>query len=124
MNLHGIAARYVGAINPLLLCTLQASTGYTTNADGTQVAQYATFANVQCQVQNLTTRDLRQLDGLNIQGSSRAVYLNGNWFAVLRPGQRGGDLLTLPDGTVYLVTAVLELWPDWAKLSVTLQNGS
>ena len=124
MNLHGIVAGYIGTVNPQVFCDLKLSTGYATAPDGTQVPQYASFTGVLCQVQELTSRDLRQLDGMNIQGSQRSVYLNGHWQGVVRVGARGGDILTMADGTVWLVTAVLELWPDWTKISVTLQDGS
>jgi hypothetical protein len=124
VNLHQIVAGAVGAVNPLVPCDLRLSVGYTIMPDGSQAPQYAAFAGVLCQVQELTSRDLRQLDALNIQGSMRSIYLNGQWFGVVRVGARGGDLLTMADGTVWLVTAVLEIWPDWTKISVTLQDGS
>lgn len=124
MNLHGIVAGAIGAINPNVLGTLRMSVGYSIMQDGTQLPQYAEFVGVPCQVQELTSADIKQLDGLNVQGSQLAVYLNGNgWRGVVRVGARGGDLLTLSDGTVWLVTAVLEQWPDWTKIAITLQNG-
>ena len=123
MNLHQIVAGAIGAVNPLVPATLRLSVGYQTQPDGSQVPLYSTFANVLCQVQALTQADLRQLDGMNIQGSTRTVYLNGSWRGVVRVGARGGDLLTLATGDIYLVTSVLELWPDWTKLGVTLQDG-
>jgi hypothetical protein len=124
MNLHQIVSGAIGTVNPFVPCTLRLSVGYSVAPDGTQVPQYSTFAAVPCQVQELTQRDLRQLDGLNVQGSTKSVYLNGQWRGVVRVGARGGDLLTTPDNLTYLVTAVLEMWPDWSKLAVTLQNGS
>jgi hypothetical protein len=124
MNLHGIASNIVNAVNPNLICQLQLSTGYTLGADFSQIPTYTTYANQVCQVQEITAKDLRQMDALNIQRSDRCVYLNGNWQGVVRVGVRGGDILTTPDGNVWLVTGVLELWPDWVKISVTLQNGN
>lgn len=122
MNLHSIVAGVIGAVNPLVPCTLQLSTGYVIALDGTQVPNYSTFANVLCQVQELSSKDLAKLDGLNIQGSTRAVYTNGQWQGVVRVGARGGDIMTMADGTVYLITAALEVWPDWTKFAATLQN--
>lgn len=75
-------------------------------------------------VQELSQRDLRQLEGINVQGSQRSIYLNGIVSGVVRVTQQGGDLITLQDGSVWLTTSVLERWDvGWVKVSVTLQNG-
>lgn len=124
MNLHGIVAGAIGAVNPNIVCTFKVSTGFTVGADYAQMPMYTTFTNVTAQLQDLSQRDARQLDALNVQGSQSVIYVNGNYYGIVRVGQRGGDLVILPDGNTYLVTAVLELWPDWCKVSVTLQNGS
>ncbi|HEY6030507.1 MAG TPA: hypothetical protein VIU44_08090 [Gaiellaceae bacterium] len=75
---------------------------------------------VRAQVQDLSQRDLLQLNGLNVQGSQKTVYVGGMLSGVVRPTQKGGDLITLDDGT-WLTTAVLEQWPDWCRVAVTLQ---
>jgi hypothetical protein len=95
-------------------------------ADGTPTPTYAAPVTVPGQVQELSTRDLRQVEALNIQGTSRAVYLNGtDVSAIVRLTQRGGDLVTLQDGTVWLTTLVPEKWDvGWTKIIITLQNGS
>lgn len=126
MDLHGIASGAVGTVNPFIAAQLLRSTGYATAADGTQVPSYAAPQTVSIQVQALTFTDLTQLDGLNIQGTRRAVYLRGNWDGVVQASQQGGDLLRFPDrpgGTTrtWLAALVLESWPDWTKLAVTLQ---
>ena len=124
MNLHGIAVGYVAAINPMITAMLTANAGSTTAPDGSRVPAYADPVPVQCQVQSLTYNDLQQLDGLNIQGVKRAIYLPGQWDGVIRADQRGGDTLTMPNGDTYLVVLVLEQWPDWCKLAVVLQDGT
>ena len=121
MNLHGIVSGAVGTINPPVLCTLAVSTGYTTSPDGTRVPTYATTPNVPAQIQALSYTDLMKMGGLNIEGIRRAVYLNGTINGVDRAAVKGGDLITEPDGTVWLVAQVLEAWPDWSKLAVTKQ---
>lgn len=130
MNLHQIASRVIDSVNPSQVATLQISMGYSTNADGSRTPQYDPNGpfSVYAQVQELTTHDLRQLEGLNISGSSRSIYLNAYQStalsAIVRVNQQGGDLVTLSDGSVWLTTAVLERWPDWVKVAVTLQDGS
>lgn len=82
------------------------------------------------QVQALSWKDLQQLDGLNMNGERRAIYLEGEFDGVVRPSMKGGDLITLTTGAnagVWLVAQVLEQWSDgdtkaWCKCACTLQN--
>jgi hypothetical protein len=191
LNLHQIAAGAIGTVNPFLPISIRVSTGYSTDDDGTRVPSYAPAVSVPGQVQSLTFRDIQQIDGLNLQGTRRAIYVNGRVEGLVRVENRGGDLVTVPgafftgsiagttltvtsvlsgqiavgaglagsgilDGTsitalgtgaggigtyevdidqtvgpvamtsgaVWLVALVLESWPDWSKLCVTLQDGS
>lgn len=127
MNLHLLTRAAVSSVNPSLTLWIQRSTGYTTNSDGSRTPTYAAAVPVKGQVQSLTYNDLQQVSGLNLQGERRAIYLQGNWEGVARPDGRGGDLITLPDGSIWLVAQVLENWGStegWVKVCVTRQNGS
>jgi len=134
LNLHQLVRGYINVVNPDIDAVLRKSAGYTIDDDGTQIPAYEAPVTVSAQVQSLTTRDLRQLEALNIQNAGIAVYFNGVIDGVLRVSQKGGDLVefpaVLPDnpelaGTVWLTTNVLEQWPTgWCKVSLTLQNGS
>jgi hypothetical protein len=124
MNLNAIVGPYVSAVNPWVVVSIQQSTGYTTSQDGRQVPSYAAPVAIQAQVQALQYNDMMQLDGINIEGERRAIYLNGNWDGVERPDGRGGDLITFPDGSIWLVVLVLENWGStdgWVKVAVTRQ---
>ena len=128
MNLHGIVSGAISAINPLVPATVKRSAGYTTNPDGTRIPAYSTFA-ISAQVQALSYNDLVHLEGLNIQGVRRAMYLTGNVMSAVRVDQRGGDLIVfapgvLPEGTTWLAAQILEQWPDWVKVCITLQDGT
>lgn len=123
MNLQGVTAGIVSAVNPAALIQVQRSTGYTTNPDGTQVPTYAAPITVAAQVQALTYTDLTQIQGLNIQGERRAVYINGRTDAIIRGNREGGDLITW-NGIIWLNAHVLEYWPDWCKFVITRQDGS
>jgi len=85
---------------------------------------------LRAQVQALTFRDLTQISGLNLNGTRRAIYLSGNVDGVVRPDMKGGDLLTFPDGSVWLVAMQLEAWGAagstdvWSKVAATLQDGA
>lgn len=121
MNLHQMASGMVGAVNPFVPVSIQVSTGYTTAADGKRAPTYAPFVIKPGQLQSLTFRDLTQIEGLNLQGTRRAIYVNGRVDGLIRGESKGGDLITFPDGTVWLVAIDLEAWPDWCKLAATLQ---
>lgn len=125
MNLHGIVASAVGTVNPPQAAVLRISTGYTTAPDGDRTPTYAPDQTVQAQIQDLSQRDIFHLEGLNIQGSEKIMYLNGELSGLVRATNKGGDLVILNNGTEFwLVTAVLEQWPDWCKVAVTMQNGA
>lgn len=133
MNLHGIAAGYVSAVNPMVLCSVQISTGSTKTADYRRTPSYAAAISAMGQVQALTFRDIQQIEGLNLQGTRRAIYLLGDVEGLVRMNGKGGDLITTPDGSVWLTAMVLESWlheaananePGWVKVAVTLQNGA
>lgn len=79
------------------------------------------------QVQPMTKSDLMQLEGLNLNGDKRAIYLNGTIDGVVRVELKGGDLVTLPNGQVFLVVQNLEGFADtagWTRAAMVLQNGS
>lgn len=127
MNLHNIVGPIIAAVNPWVLASIQPSQGYKTNDDGSRVPAYADALDVLVQMQALQYNDLMQVSGLNIQGERRAMYANGEWDAVVRSTQEGGDLVTLPDGSVWLLVFQFEDWSStagWTKFCVTKQNGS
>jgi len=129
MNLQSITASAVSSVNPMVPCSLQVSTGSVTNADFSKSPSYAAAVPVMGQVQALSFGDLAQVDGLNIQGIKKAIYLQGDIEGLLRTSGKGGDMITMPDGTVWLVVMVLEAWGNntgktggnWCKVAVTVQ---
>lgn len=125
MNLHNIVAGAVAAINPMLLATIQPSTGFTTDsASFKQVPSYGPPVNILAQVQPLQYKDLLQTNSLTIQGRRVAMYITGDYAANVRAGEKGGDLVSLPDGSKWLVAMELERWSPtsgWVKVACTLQ---
>lgn len=124
MNLHGIVGPVIAAVNPMRTATIQRSTGYTTNADGRRVPSYAPAQTVTVQVQELSSKDLQMTEGINIQGETKKIYMNGDWNGVVRSDGRGGDLITI-GRRVYLVSKVLENWEGrrgWTAVMATLQT--
>ena len=124
MNLHNIVGPCVAAVNPWVIGSYLASTGSTTGNDGTRTATFATPVAIAIQKQALQYRDLVQLEGLNLNGEKCAMYVSGNWEGVARPEGKGGDMINLPDGSIWLVVLLLENWfstDGWAKVACTRQ---
>lgn len=128
MDLRGLANGVTTTVNPNQTVTVSRSTGFTTGAGAKQVPSYAAPVSGPAQIQALDADDIKQLDGLNIQGTIRAIYLRGTLAGVVRPNQTGGDLVTIAApapvalrGT-WLVVKVLESWPDWTKAAIVLQG--
>lgn len=133
MNLHGIVSSMISAVNPPIPVIIRTSTGNVTNPDGTRSPRYASPVSVLGQVQELSIKDLQHTDGLNLNGTNRALYINGNINAGMRVSLKGGDVIIIAEGapgigivgpTVWLVIAVPESWPDWCRAICTLQNDS
>ena len=126
MNLRGLANKYTRLTNNNIQVNWVQSTGYVTDEAGKRTPTNITLT-VEAQVQALSTSDLQQVDGLNMTGVMRTVYLYGNAAGVVRVDQIGGDVLRFPEvpnGTVrnWLITKVVETWAEWSKVIVTLQQ--
>jgi hypothetical protein len=120
MNLHGLASSCTGAVNPSVVATIRISTGSTPQPDGSLLPTYAPATGM-VNVQALSGKDLQHLNGLGIQGVTRKAYCRGDINGVVRASGSGGDLLTLPDGTIWLVATVFESWPDWSAVGLIQQ---
>ena len=120
MNLHGIIQGAVAAINPQTFVTIQTSVSYTSGPGGVRVPKFVT-TSAWMDVQNLSSSDLEHIQGLNISGILKKVWANGTLSTVLRAAQTGGDLLTFNSAT-WKVTHVIEQWPDWCSVVVTMQS--
>lgn len=123
MNLHAIAVGPISAINPQRPIVVQVSLGYATADDGSQVPNYGPPQKAVGQIQPLTGGELEHMDALNLQGDFVGIYINGKIDGIVRAENKGGDLITTTDdGKNYLVTQVLESWPDWTKVVATRQS--
>lgn len=125
MNLHQLVRGAITSVNPDIVAQWSRSTGSTSNADYTRVPTYDT-GDIVVQVQALNGTALQKAEYLNLQGVLRSVYCYGNKQGVNRVDLQGGDLLAFPEvpgGTVrnWLVSAVVETWPDWSHVIATLQ---
>jgi len=121
MDLRGIANASSDCVNPNISVTVKASTGYTIGSGLKQVPSYADPVTGFAQVQALTAADLRHLDGLNIQGATKAIILRGPLNAIVRVNSQGGNVVTIGTQT-WLTVAVLEQWPLWSRCAIQLQD--
>lgn len=121
MNLRQIANSAIVSVNPNTTVSVLKSTGYTIGDGRRQTPSYAAPVVGPAQLQALDGSELKQLDGLNIQGVIRGIYLRGAVAGVVRPDGVGGDLILIGDQT-WLVVKVLESWPTWTKAAIVLQE--
>lgn len=126
VNLRGVANSVTRAINPNTVCERWRSAGSTTTESFKREPVW-TKSPCMVQVQAMDDKDLAQLDNLNISGTHRKIYTNTQVAAIIRPAEKGGDLLVfpagvLPEGTTWLVVHLLERWPNWCAFAITLQN--
>ena len=122
MNLHRIVSGAISAVNPMQTAVIHRSTGYTTDDSGKQVPTYAPLKAITCQIQPMTYGDLMMIDGLNIQGVKKKIYVNGHLDAIIRSRREGGDLIEFRNGETYLIVQVLEHWPSWTSVVVVMQT--
>lgn len=100
MDLQGLGSPVAEVVNPNIAVSVWASTGYTNTGKGyRQVPSYASAINGFAQVQALTSSELRQIEGLNLQGALRTIYFRGKLNGVIRPTSQGGDLVAIAGPT-------------------------
>jgi hypothetical protein len=120
MNLHQLVRGAIGGINPDIPVTVLPSAGAEENDAGRVVPAYGTPISTTGQKQPLTGRDIERFQQQNIQGVTCKMHLNGNFEGLFRVLGKGGDLLQF-GGQKYLVASVIERWPDWCCVALTLQ---
>lgn len=120
MNLNFIVGNAINAITPKIAIDIWRSAGYFIAPGGIQTP-YFTRSTIMGDVQALSGGDLRKLEGLNVQGVSQKIYLNGDYEGVVRNKGEGGDIMFF-NGAYWLVTVVMERWADWVCLGLTQQT--
>ena len=121
IDIRSIANNAIQNINPDENVSILVSNGYAIGFGRKQIPAYHPPVSGVAQIQALDGEDLRQLDGLNIQGVIRAAYLRGELAGVIRPRQVGGDVM-MRGAEEWLIVKVLEQWPTWVKVAIVLQG--
>lgn len=129
MNLRGIANNAIQGINPNISVVVRLPNGYTIDPlTRKQVPAYIDTP-AKGQLQALDGDDLKQMLGLNIQGTIRAMYLYGSLAGVIRPdgSSQSHVVFTSNEAGVtksreWGVFKVLESWQTWCKVAIVYQD--
>ncbi|HAV8297897.1 TPA: hypothetical protein JLC35_000358 [Escherichia coli] len=120
MNLRQIANNAITSINPNIPAILKKYAGETIGPGRKPIPSYLPDQHVTIQLQPISRGDMQHVDGLNIQGLPKVIYVNGNYFSVQRELEQGGDIFVI-NGEQWLVVEPIELWDSWCRLIVVLQ---
>lgn len=121
MNLRNISNSLTRNINPNISVIGRRYKGQTMSAGRVPVPEYFPDEVVTAQLQPLSDGDLRHVDGLNVQGVVKALFINGDYYGANRTLQKGGDIFVINDQE-WLVIDPIELWPNWGKVIICLQT--
>lgn len=120
MNLHNLVRGAIQSVNPDIPVTILPSTGSGENAAGKTIPTYGSPIVTSGQKQPVTGKDIERFQQQNIQGVTCKMHLNGNYEGLVRTLGKGGDLVQF-EGQTYLIANVMERWPDWCCVALTLQ---
>lgn len=123
LDLRAIANAAIQPVNQDIMVDVWASTGYTIGSGLKQIPSYAPPLTLPAQIQALSNDELKQVDGLNISGVSKVIYIKGDLRGIVKPDSLGGDLVKW-GGKTWLVVKVLESWPTWTKCVLIYQGAN
>ena len=121
MNLRGIANSLTSIVNPNISIIGRRYKGETMGVGRKPIPEYYPDEALTAQLQPLSGGDLKHVDGLNVQGIVKSLYINGDYYGANRTLQKGGDIFII-DGREWLVVDHIELWPDWCRVIICLQT--
>ena len=104
MNLHELVRPLVGIVNPFQPIVILVSVGFTVNAQYEQVPAWAPAVEVMAQPQPVADKTLQFLVQQRQNTIWHDFYLSGDWSALDRPAEQGGD----PSKGPYAPPIVLE----------------
>lgn len=123
IDVRGMANMVSSTVNDNKSVELYVSTGFTSGAGLRQVPSYADPVTGYAQIQALDSSDLKHIDGLNIQGTLKTIFMYGALAGVIQPEGKGGDLVKF-DGNTWLIVKVVEAWPTWTRAVIQYQGVS
>ena len=111
---------FVNANTPI---TIYPSSGFTVGDGHKQNPNYGTPIITVGQIQALDGKDLEHINGLNIQGRTRAIYVEHILKSSNRPDGVGGDKIFIAGG-YWLVVKIIETWGYWTKAAIVFQGAT
>jgi len=121
MDLYDCVESLIDVVSPYRIVTLLRSSDYTIGTGHRQTPTYSTPISVSAQIQSIDSKELSQLDGLNLQNITKVIYIHGLLSGVIREDVKGGDIIQF-DSHKWLIVKVLELWPEWTKAIIVMQE--
>lgn len=124
MDLFSMVTPAISFINPDEPVQVRRFSGYTIGAGRKQVPSYAAAVDYTAQVQDLSSADLKLIDGLNIQGTTSVIYLRGSLSAASQPDGKGGDLIMRGSSfsETWLVVKIAERWSTFTRAIICKQG--
>lgn len=122
MKLRRIANTMTRMVNPNTTITWRRGKGVTQDDQFNRITTYEDVT-IRGQIQPLTTNDLQFVDGLNVTGYHRCIYLDGQSTGVVRGNLKPLDEFII-NGETWRVIATPEAWDasGWSRVFVTLQQ--
>ena len=123
MNLRSIANGLTQAINPNKIAIGRRFQGVTVGAGRIESPSYYPDEKITVQLQPLSYGDIKHMDGMNIQGIVKSLYINSaSYYAVDRKMTKGGDLFII-DGSTWLLVDMIEQWSEsgWTRVIINLR---
>ena len=127
LNLHGIVFKAIGAVNPHTTVEWYRSVPTITSGFDRSCPQWKTPLKIQAQIQSESEATLFHSDNVGKSSTTRKVYLFSRAKLKIQPSThqratgRGGDILRFPDGTWWLISAIVEQFSNvgWCSVRVT-----
>lgn len=127
MNLHSVVRGAITSLNPDVPALLERSAGYAAQPDGSRKPRYLQAQSVTIQVQPMSWGDIQHANFLNLKGVMRVVFGYGSTEGIVRPTEKGGDLLRFAayrgqQMSEWLTSQTLEVFDSgWSKVIVVMQ---
>lgn len=128
INLHGVVFNAIGAVNPHETVEWYRAIPTTVNGFQRTAPRWRKPLNIQAQIQSESEATLFHTDNVGKSTTSRKVYLFSRAklkiqpSALMRESGRGGDILRFPDGTWWLISAIIEQFSNvgWCSVRATM----
>ena len=126
INVRALANSATRGVNPNRMVTLEVNQGYTVNEYGEQVPQFYS-AEVEAQIQSLTSEEKQNLDLVNKEGELISIYVFGAVGGIRRWLQKGSSKFIFnaygeDEPAEWVVNKVLETYPNWTRVLAWRQS--